>query len=299
MATDPAIIDPPADPQDPPADPPAASDPPADPDPKAKADPPADPADDWRSKLAGDDVELQKFLGRYQSESAALKAFRETHGQIRSGKFIKPLGEDASDDDVAAYRKTFGIPDKPEGYLEALPDGLVVGDDDKPYVEKFVETMHGANAPKGAVDAALSAYYGIVEEQMAQEAQVAEQAKQAGVDVLRQEWGPDYRRNLNVMHSHLETLPESVRDAFTHGKGADGVPLGYNPEVLMWLTSLALDKNPLATVVPGAGANQASAIADEIAQIEEVMKTNRKKYNDSPEMQERLRVLYGAREKLK
>lgn len=307
MATDPAIIDTPAE------DPPAI-DTPADPQVDPKADPQPDPkaepkADDWRSEMAGEDAELLKYLGRYHSKDAALKAFRQTQGEIRSGKYIKPLGDDPSEDEVAAYRKTFGIPDKPEGYLETLPDGLVVGDDDRPYVDKFVEAMHGANAPKGSVEAALSTYYNIVEEQAAEEAQAAQEAKQTGEDALRQEWGADYRRNLNVMHSHLETLPAPVRTAMQFGSmpllDDDGqptgksVPIGYHPDVLMWLTSLALDKNPLATVVPGAGANQASAITDEIAQIEEVMKTNRKKYNDSPEMQARLRVLYEAREKIK
>lgn len=308
MATDPAIIETPAeDPPviDTPADP--QVDQKAEPEPKAKAEP--KPSDDWRSEMAGEDPELLKYLGRYHSKDAALKAFRQTQGEIRSGKYIKPLGDDPSEDEVAAYRKTFGVPEKPEGYLEALPDGLVVGEDDKPYVDKFIEAMHAVNAPKADVDAALATYYNIVEEQAAQESQAAEQAKHLGEDALRQEWGADYRRNLNVMHSHLETLPAPVRAAMQFGTmpvlddegnpTGQSVPIGYHPDVLMWLTSLALDKNPLATVVPGAGANQASAIADEIATIEETMRTNRKKYNDSPEMQARLRTLYEARDKLR
>lgn len=303
---DPAIIDEPAV-----DDPPVVDAPKDDPKPaEPKAEPKAkdEPTDDWRSEMAGEDGDLLKWLGRFHSKDAALKAFRTQQGEIRAGKYIKPLGEDASDEDVAAYRKTFGIPDKPEGYLEALPDGLVVGDDDKPFVDQFVEAMHGANAPKGSVEAALSAYYNIVEGQAAAEAEEAAQFKGVGEDALREEWGPDYRRNLNAMHGHLETLPGSVRAVFMHGKmpelDADGeptgrtIPIGYHPDVLKWLTAVALDKNPLATVVPGAGANQASAVADEIAKIEETMRKDRKKYNDSPEMQARLRELYEARTKL-
>jgi hypothetical protein len=313
MATDPAIIDPPA--EDPPVVDatvaPDQTDQTVQTDDKKPAKEPAKQPDatDWRSEMAGEDADLLKYLGRYHSKDAALKAFRTTQGEIRSGKYIKPLGDDPSEDDVAAYRKTFGVPEKPEGYLETLPDGLVVGEDDKPYVDKFVEAMHAVNAPKADVDAALATYYNIVEEQADAERQEAEQAKHFGEDALRQEWGADYRRNLNVMHSHLETLPAPVRAAMQFGTmpvlddegqpTGKSVPIGYHPDVLMWLTSLALDKNPLATVVPGAGANQASAIADEIATIEETMRTNRKKYNDSPEMQARLRTLYDAREKIK
>lgn len=298
MPADPAIIDPPAD--DLPAADPAQKDPAADPPVKDTIDPaqktPAN--DDWRADMAGDDPELLKFLGRHQSKATALKEFKQIHADIRSGKYRKPLGDDPTDEEVAAYRKDFGIPDKPEGYLEALPDGLVVGDDDRPFVDTFLSKMHGANAPKSAVDQALSAYYEIVEDQVASEMEAIDQAKLASTDLLRQEWGPDYRRNLNIMHSHLDTLPEAVKEAFTLGKGPDGVPLGYNPEVLKWLTGLALEANPHATVVPGAGANQASAISDEIAKIEKMMRDDRKAYNADERIQARYRELITARDKL-
>lgn len=304
---EPEIIDEPAV-----VEPPVVDEPKAEPkadEPKAKATPKDEPVDDWRSRIAGDDPDALKWLGRFHNEAAYVKATKELHDGQRAGKFIKPLDENATDEDVAAYRKMLGVPEKPEGYLETLPDGLVVGEDDKPFVDKFVEAMHAVNAPKADVAAALSTYYNIVEEQAAAKAEEADQFRGVGEEVLRQEWGADYRRNLNAMHGHLETLPESVRAVFMHGEMPefdDGgeptgrtIPIGYHPDVLKWLTAVALDKNPLATVVPGAGANQASAVADEIKQIEEVMRTNRKKYNDDPAMQERLRTLYEARGKLR
>lgn len=275
---------PPADPSDPPADPPS---------------PPAPPADDWRAELAGDDAELLKFLGRHQSKATALKEFRQQHADIRSGKYRKPLGEDPTDEELKAYRKDFGVPDSPEGYFEKLPDGLVVGDDDKPIVEEFLTKMHGANAPAGVAATAIEAYYGIVEKQEAEIAEKVATAKRETEDALREEWGGDYRRNVNITQSYLETLPEEVQDAIGSGFDGKGIPLGNNHAVLKWLASLALEANPVATVVPGAGANQASAIADEIKTIEETMRTNRAAYNRDEKMQARLRDLYAARDKLK
>lgn len=254
---------------------------------------------DWRAALSKGDSDLGKFLGRYQSPDAAIKQLKTLNDDIKAGKYKKPLGDDATDEEKAAARKEAGIPDAADGYYATLPEGLVVGDDDKPYVGKFLESMHSADAPPAMVNKAIESYYAIVQEQAEQEADTARQAQADGVEALREEWGADYKRNLNAMHAHLDTLPKAVGEAFRFGKGADGVPLGFNPEVLKWLTGLALEANPLATVVPGAGANQASAVADEMKTIETFMRTNRSAYNKDEKMQERYRELITAQQKLK
>lgn len=257
----------------------------------------APPADDWRSRIAGTDEKLLGFLGRYASEKAFVEAAKKDRDTLRNGLPLKPLSEDATPEEVAAYRKAFNVPEKPDAYLEALPDGLVVGDDDKPVVSKFAEAMHAANAPKAVVDAALSAYYDIVAEQDAAQLQLNEQARQAGIDALREEWGADYRRNINVVATHLSTLPQAVQDVIGNARMEDGTLVGNNPEVLRWLADQALAANPLATVVPGAGANAGQAIADEIATIERTMRENRPAYNRDERMQARYRQLLEAREK--
>jgi len=270
-----------------------ANDPPA-------ADPPAGdpPADDWRARIAGDDSKLAGYLARIPSEKALAEQVKRYNDDLKAGKLVKPLPENPTDEELAAYRKAQGVPDKPDAYLESLPNGLVVGDDDKPFVDQFLGNMHKAGAPPAMVNAALETYYNIVEEQIAAQSEAANGAKNASIEVLREEWGPDYRRNLNVMTSYLHTLPPAVAEAFKFGKGADGLPLGYNADVLKWLTAQAMESNPLATVVPGAGANQASAISEEIAAIEGLMRTDRAAYNKDEKKQERLRELYAAREKL-
>lgn len=266
--------------------------------PDAKKPDGATPADDWRSRMAGEDAKLLSYLGRYASEKAFVEAAKKDRDRLAQGAGLKPLSEDATPEEVAAYRKAFNVPEKPDAYLEALPDGLVVGDDDKPVVSKFAEAMHAANAPKSVVDAALSAYYDIVAEQDAAQLQLNEQARQAGIDALREEWGADYRRNINVVATHLSTLPQAVQDVIGNARMEDGTLVGNNPEVLRWLADQALAANPLATVVPGAGANAGQAIADEIATIEKTMRENRPAYNRDERMQARYRELLGARASL-
>lgn len=272
--------------------------------------------DDWRTTFATDekgepDAALLKFLGRYHSPQAAIAAWKKNNDEIASGKFVKPLGDDPTDDELASYRKDFGIPDEPKGYMDKLPDGLVVGEDDKPFVDKFLTAMHATNAPPTAVNAALDTYYSLVQEQESKRADDDREAMNEGIEDLRGEWGADYKRNLTAAHSFLDGLPASVQQIFRNGRlpvlDADGkptndtVPIGYNPDAMRWLTSLALEANPAVTVVPGGGSNQVQAIADEIADIEKQMGNPTSDYWKGPKsenMQARYRELVGAREKL-
>lgn len=254
--------------------------------------------DDWRARIAGDDAKLAGYLARIPSEKALAEQVKRYNDDLKAGKLVKPLPENPTDEEIAAHRKAQGVPDKPDAYMTTLPDGLVVGDDDKPFVDQFLGSMHKAGAPPAMVNAAIESYYAIVDEQAAAASEASNAAKNASIEALRDEWGPDYRRNLNVMTGFIDTLPGPVAEAFKFGKGADGLPLGYNADVLKWLTAQAMEANPLATVVPGAGANQASAIADEIAAIERRMETDRAAYFKDDKAQARYLELIEARDKI-
>lgn len=254
-------------------------------------------AGDWRARLAGGDEKLLGYLGRYQSERAFVEAAKKDREALRARQAHR-LADNPTGEELAEYRRQHGVPDTPEGYLALLPDGLVVGDDDRPYVDRFLAEMHALHAPPALTGAALDAYYAIVEDQAAARSEMEAEARAESTEILRAEWGADYKRNLNAMHAHLDTLPEPVAEAFRFGRHADGVPLGYDAEVLKWLAGLALEANPLSTVVPGGGAGRASAVADEIAAIEGVMRRDRAAYNGDEGMQARYRELLSARERL-
>jgi len=254
--------------------------------------------DDWRARMAGDDKKLMGFLGRYTSEKAFLEAAKKDRETLAQTKLVK-LPENATPEEVSAYRKANGIPDEASGYFDALGD-LTVGDEDKPVVEQFLTAMHESNAPPALVNAAVSTYYKIVEEQAAAEADADRVMQSESIESLREEWGADYKRNLNAMHNYLETLPEAVKSAFTHGRGADGRPLGFNADVLKWLAGKALEENPLATVVPGQGQTSAQAVDARIAEIETKMGNRNSDYWKGPmaaKMQAEYRDLITMKER--
>lgn len=259
--------------------------------------------EDWRDKLAGDDKKFRKQLDRYRSPVDAGSALRSAQLRISSGDLREALPENATDEQIAAYRKDNGIPEKAEGYLESLPDGLVIGEDDKEIVGSFVERVHGKHADPAVVSEAISWYYDLQEQEAAKQAEIDTETKQKNDDELRAEWGAEYRSNINSVYAFLDSAPSTddgmpLKELLLGSRLADGTPVGNHPTMLRWLAQMASDANPAGFVSPGAGGSQVDSVKDEIAKIEKVMREDRPAYDKDIKMQERLRKLYEAEEKL-
>jgi hypothetical protein len=117
-------------------------------------------------------------------------------------------------------------------------------------------------------------------------------------DELRSEWGTDYRRNINLIKNLLDTSEDKLSESLLLGRMADGTPIGSSPQVLRFLTGLALERNPAGVVTPSGVVND-TTIDAEIAKIEETMRKSRTAYNKDEKMQERYRQLltYKAKQK--
>lgn len=252
--------------------------------------------DNWRQQYAGEDTKRLGQLERFASPKAVLDAYFSAQEKIRSGELRSPLPENATPEQVAAYREQNGIPEKPEGYFEKLPDGLVIGDADKPLFNSFAEGLHKLNAPPQIAQYAVSWYNKLQEEQAAKVAEGDTTAKAATEDALRVEWGADYRANINHIQGFLAQAPEGVSDLISNARGADGKAILNDLNVVRWLASVARDLNPTGTIVP-AGGSVGKGLEDEITEIETFMRTDRAAYNKDEKKQSRLRDLYTARER--
>lgn len=265
---------------------------------------PADFPEDWRQKLAGEDEKALKRLERFKSPKDVFTAYRALEAKMSSGEVKSSLPDDASEEEIAAYRKDHGIPETPDGYLEALPSGVVVGDDDREMMNSFLEKVHAKNASPEFVSEAIDWYYQTQEESIAAQAEADKQRRQEAEEELRAEWGAEYRSNINSIKAFLETAPASedgtaLSELLLGARLADGTPLGDHPSALRWLAKLADEANPAGFVAPGVAGNQADTIESEITEIEKTMRTNRKAYDKDQKMQERYLQLLDARDKLK
>lgn len=255
--------------------------------------------DEWRKTYAGEDAKLLSRLERYQSPKAALDALIAAQNKISSGELRAPLSANATAEEVAAYRQANGIPEKPEGYFEKLPDGLVIGDADKPLFESFAKGLHTLNADPKVAQYAVKWYNDFQEQSLAKQTENDDSQRTAVEDELRKEWGNDYRANINHINGFLAQAPQGVSDLVANARGPDGRAILNDPNVVRWFAQVAREANPVGIIVPNTGGNAGETIATEIGTIEKYMKENRTAYNKDEKMQARLRDLYDARDRMK
>ena len=257
---------------------------------------------DWVQKLsAGDDKRAQR-LSRYASPVALADALIAAQNRIASGEVKAAFPKDGKPEEISAWRQTNGIPEAPDKYDLNLGNGLVVGADDKPIVDGFLKAAHGANMHPDQVKQTLNWYY---EEQNRQAQVRAEQdAKDriAALDTLNAEWGPSFRRNVNLIENTvIARFPPEIRDAIKSARLGNGKGMFNDPEVMRAFAALALEINPAGTVVPSGEGDPAKSVNDRIAELEKLMRTDRRKYNSDPKLSGpdgEYQKLLAAREKL-
>lgn len=250
----------------------------------------------WRSAIAGDDEKFATTLERFENEGAFGNAFREAQQTISAGKYKEALPEDgATEEDVKAYREANGIPFEATGYLENLPEGLVIGEDDAPIAEVFMNALHSVHAPPGVAHALLSQYNTFAEEtQTARTDLDTEQAREA-TDALRESWAGDYRANINMVGAFLEnTFGKDVKEQLLNGRFEDGRAFMNDPKVMQGLAAAQRALDPMTQIVHPGGDPQ-KTLNDEIAEIETFMAEHRTAYNKDNGKQARLRQLYQIR----
>lgn len=296
------------------ADPAAAANPaaPANPNP-APANPaaappnPAGPAaaawpENWRNLYAGEDGKKLARLERFTDPVKAFDALIEAQNKIRSGEFAKPLPANANEQERTEWRQANGIPEKPEGYFDKLPDGLVIGKDDQPLFSEFAKVMHDQNVPPAAVQQVVKWYYDLQDKQMSTVEQADKQHSREAVDKLRDQWGNDYRANMGQVSSLLDGLGGDMKNQFMDATLPDGRRLFNSPEFVTWVAGLAREINPAGVLIPASGNDQIKSIEAELATLKGKMGNKASDYWKGPtaeKQQERYRQLIEAQQKLK
>lgn len=255
--------------------------------------------EDWLSKVSKGDEKLSKQLGRYASPEAMAEALVAAQSRIRSGEFKAALPKDPKPEELAQWRKDNGVPEKPEDYDLKFDSGLVIGDDDKPFVDGFLKAAHEKNMTPDQVKSTLDWYYQEQERQADERLAKDDGDRQNTLDSLNNEWGQSFRRNINMIDGLLsKAIPAEALDSLKAARLPDGTAVFNHPDILRGLASLALEVNPAGTLVPNAGADPVKSVDEEISKIEKTMREDRKTYNKDEKMQARYRELLVAKEKL-
>jgi len=250
----------------------------------------ADWPEDWREKASGGDAKVLGRLARYASPKALADALLAAQNKLASTRPV--LGKDATAEQIKEYRDALGIPETADKYDIS---GFKIGEADKDLIAGYLEKAHATNQTPEQVNAGIEAYMEIngklAEARHTKDATFQREAE----DALRGEWGQDYRRNITLVNAFLDSAPEGLKSKILSGRLSDGTPIGSDPDALRWLLQLELDRNPVGVVAPGAGANMAQTVDDEIKKIETTMRENRKAYDKDEKLQQRYRDLLTYR----
>jgi hypothetical protein len=150
-----------------------------------------------------------------------------------------------------------------------------------------VEQQNGVkDAAHGSAPSSDDPLDQLTDKQYAQVVQLNEEAKTQTHIYLRDLWGNSYTNNLRMVDAYLQALPaheHRALDQFTTG----WVNALNTKEVILGLYKQAIGSHSM----PSGG-----AVQTEITQIEALMRTNRKAYNNDERIQARYRELIKLRD---
>lgn len=229
---------------------------------------------DYANKRATVDGKLDQKLAdktlarlkRFPSLNEALDWAFNSDKKIADGSYKKPPGEKATPEELTAYRELNGIPETPEGYLEKLPDGLVIGDEDKPIVDHFLKAFHAKHTDPAVVSSAIKAYYDMVDETEGARQQANVAAKAAVDDEMKAEWGPEYPQNVGMVNAMLEGMPKEAQEELLQSTMPDGSQILNSPNFMRWMAETAKALNLTGSVAPS-GQADAVGIEQEMADL--------------------------------
>lgn len=278
----------------------------------AAAAKPAGFPDNWRDLLAGGDKDAAKDLAKYTDPTAVYKTARQLQADLSSGKLKRapePLAANATDEQKAEWRKANGLPETAEAYVKGLklPDGVVVGEADKPLVDNFAKALFEQGGTQEEMNRSLSFYYGLQDK-------LQEQQKEADGDfrvnsevALKGEWGADFKPNMAAFGAFKSQIPEDVQAILFSARTVDGRLVGDTPEFMKIGAIIGRELNPAAAVVLQ-GAGDAKGVDSEIASIEATFRkatsgdsaAHREYYghDGQPGLEVRYRTLLDTRDKM-
>ena len=223
---------------------------------------------DWRETVSKGDAKKLAQLQRYASPEAGIQALFAAQERIRSGELKPVLGKNATAEELAEWRTAHGIPEAPDKY--DLKD-VKIDDSDKPMLAEILKAAHGTNQTPEQVAATVKTWNQIKQAAFENQAIQDKESATKAEDTLRSEWGPEFRRNMNLISGLLDMSgSQTVKETFLASRMPDGTAIGNSPEMLKLLVGLALINNPTGVVVPGGGASTGEGIRETLTKLQQI-----------------------------
>lgn len=264
-------------------------------------------SDELRAKLiAALPKEAQERAGKYVKSRSSiadlLKAGLGADSKISElmaaqKGLIKPLGEKATPEEVAAYRKAVGVPETADKYAVYRPEGFEPTEADTEAEKTFLEAAHAANLNQRQVDGVMKTYYLLQAQAAKAQSDRAAAAAEKAVEDLRVEFGRDYKANVALADRWLkEHLGEDMGDDWKGLMGMrfqDGTALGEHTGFVKAIVKLA--KAWADDGLPDIGEGGSGESIDQ--QVDSMMKKMGTDEYNSPAFQQKLQALIAQQNK--
>ena len=153
-------------------------------------------AEGWANNLPEDSAAYKDTLSKYKSVPDMAKALANANALI--GKKLGVPNEKSSPEEVAAFRRSLGVPDSIDEYKfapDALPEGMTWDDNN---VKNYAEIAHKHNIPPSAMKALVTEHAKMEHFKMqGMQAQIEKQHVEA-VNTLKKEWGGEFDKNIGL-----------------------------------------------------------------------------------------------------
>jgi hypothetical protein len=229
--------------------------------------------ENWRHDMAAGDKAFLKTLDRFDSPAALAKAYKELTARLSSGdlKAAKPLGDNATPEQVAAWRADHGLPENAATYVSGLKlaDGVVTGEGDQPLLASFAEQAMKANWTSEQFNQAVGWYFAMQDRLLARRQFTDAEFKEKASHDLMREWGNDYTINRNTVVQFFDrNFPQQFRIDLLNARLPDGRVLANDPAFSKAILEVAKSINPAGAVLPNASGAGLSNVESRIAEIE-------------------------------
>lgn len=257
---------------------------------------------DWKEKAAGGDEKILKLLERRATPKDLAKSYADLNAKLSSGEYKKATAAPDAEKDpegLKAWRAENNVPESFDKYDLKLDDGLVIGDEDKPYVDQFLKSALDRNFTQAQTKDALNIYFKMQEEQKSRMTEYDNTNKAAAEDEMRADWGPEFRANHNEVSTFLKNrFADEGGASLLEARLPDGKRIGDNAAFMNRFLEMSREINPAATLVPNS-ANPAATMKTEMDGLKEKMKNDPKGWSQDIKGQERYVALMQGLERLK
>jgi len=148
------------------------------------------------------------------SEADGLKAKLQT-------AIFKP-GEDAKPEEITAYRKALGVPEKPTDYEFPKREGV---EHDPKMVEFGRNVFHQANLSKDQAKIISQAWDGFVEGVVTADLKTKEKSLNEANQKLKADWGPNFDKNMEITKRAFTKFSNQEFTTFLESTGVGNHPV--------------------------------------------------------------------------